>query len=240
MIILDIEGTIAPMTFVSDILFPYARTHIEEYFASNWDNAATQAAIQGLIALSEQDRASGALPDAVPLESQDKYASVEEFKAAVIRNVDWLMALDRKVTPLKALQGLIWENGFTSGEIKGQIYEDAKNAMERWVKQGKRLYIYSSGSVAAQKLVFKYSQHGDMSSLISGYFDTNIGGKREAASYSRILEAVHSQANKTLFLTDIVQEHDAAVAAGMDCIVVDRGQDPKPNTISTFDVLRAD
>ncbi len=122
---------------------------------------------------------------------------------------------DRKATPLKALQGMIWAQGYAAGELKGHVYPDTPVWLKRWHEAGKRLYVYSSGSVEAQQLIFGHSDAGDLTPLFSGYFDTNVGGKREAASYRAILGQIGLPGDEVLFLSDVGQELDAARASGM-------------------------
>jgi HAD superfamily hydrolase (TIGR01549 family) len=133
----------------------------------------------------------------------------------VLANVAWQMSLNRKMGALKGLQGHVWRDAFVSGEVKGQIYGDVYDAMRRWRAAGVKLYIYSSGSVEAQKLVFGHSVHGDMTPLLDGYFDTAVGHKRERGAYDAILAAIDCAPAEALFLTDIYEESVAADAAGM-------------------------
>lgn len=129
---------------------------------------------------------------------------------------------DRKATPLKTLQGLIWAKGYADGELSGHVYPDTPEAIRRWVDRGISVNIYSSGSIAAQKLIFGHSIAGDLTPLLSGYFDTTTGPKREAASYTRIAEALGLAPAEILFLTDIQAEADAAREAGVQALIVDR------------------
>jgi enolase-phosphatase E1 len=125
------------------------------------------------------------------------------------------MDLDRKSTALKALQGKIWEAGYTSGRLRGEVYQDVPPAFARWRKQGKRIYIYSSGSVLAQKLLFAHTTNGDLGPYISAYFDTTTGAKKAATSYQTIAEQVGCRASEVLFISDVTSELDAALNAGM-------------------------
>ena len=132
---------------------------------------------------------------------------------------------DRKITPLKSLQGMIWEQGYRRGELKGHVHEDAVRQMRRWKSEGLALYVYSSGSVLAQKLLFGYSTHGDLTPLFSGYFDTNVGPKRETAAYQAIVHAIGLPPGEILFLSDIPEELDAARAAGLrTCLLTPDGE----------------
>jgi enolase-phosphatase E1 len=151
-------------------------------------------------------------------------------EAEVIEQLLRWIAEDKKITPLKSLQGMIWEDGYKKGDFKGHMYEDAVRHLQKWKQAGIRLYVFSSGSVQAQKLLFAHTEHGDLTSLFSGYFDTNIGNKREAESYRRIAESIGTAPEETLFLSDIREELDAAQAAGMQTIwlIRDAAIDPKP------------
>jgi len=149
--------------------------------------------------------------DAVRRETNEPNADVERVIDILL---GWI-AEDRKATPLKALQGMVWEQGYQAGELKGHVYPDAVEALKRWHQDGFKLFVYSSGSIQAQKLIFGCSQAGDLSPLFSGYFDTTSGPKREAKSYERITQAIGLDASQILFLSDIVEELDAARSAGM-------------------------
>ncbi|NJA04665.1 acireductone synthase [Methylococcaceae bacterium WWC4] len=192
-IVTDIEGTTSSLSFVKDVLFPYARTHLADYVASHADEPQVRTL------LDDVARLMGGTPD--------RAAIVEQLRA-------WIDA-DQKITPLKSLQGLIWLDGYRNGDFTGHIYEDAVRNLKAWHAQGYQLYVYSSGSVQAQKLLFGHSDFGDLTPLFSGYFDTHIGGKRGADSYRRIAAALGFPADRILFLSDIREELDAAREAGM-------------------------
>ncbi len=192
-IVTDIEGTTSSLAFVKDVLFPYARAHLEDFV-----------------------RIHGAEPEvATLLEAVGKEAGRPLSATETIAQLERWMAEDQKITVLKALQGLIWEHGYSKGKLKGHVYADAVKNLRRWKNRGIALYVYSSGSVHAQKLLFGYSQYGDLTTVFSGYFDTTVGLKREAASYRKIIAALSLPAQEILFLSDIKEELDAAAAAGM-------------------------
>ncbi len=193
-ILTDIEGTTSSVSFVFDVLFPYARAHLPAYVRAHVDDPAVQAQL-----------------NAVRAESGEPGADMERLLEILL---EW-MAADRKATPLKALQGMVWAEGYRAGQLKGHVYPDAVAALQRWHEQGYALYVYSSGSVQAQKLIFGCAEVGDLTPLFSGYFDTGIGHKREAASYMRIAESIGLPAQRVLFLSDVAEELDAARAAGM-------------------------
>lgn len=192
-ILTDIEGTTSSIDFVHQTLFPYAKKHLRSFLRAQAGNDA----VQHLLADVEQ------------IEGHD--LALDEAADALER---WI-AEDRKLTPLKALQGMIWKTGYEAGELKGHVYADTPEHLRRWHAAGKALYVYSSGSVEAQKLIFGHTDYGDLTPLFSGYFDTNVGGKREAASYARILAELKLPGDAVLFLSDVGEELDAAHAAGM-------------------------
>ncbi|MGE0371750.1 MAG: acireductone synthase [Gammaproteobacteria bacterium] len=203
-VLTDIEGTTSSLSFVKDVLFPYARRHIDRYVREHAGEAPVAALLDD--ARREMD-APGAGIDAV-----------------VAQLIDWIDR-DRKVTPLKALQGLIWQAGYEAGDFTGHVYEDAVTALRDWHRKGVRLYIYSSGSVHAQKLLFAHSSFGDLTPLFSGYFDTRIGAKAETTSYQRIAAQIGTAPQAVLFLSDVVAELDAAQQAGMQtCHLVREGE----------------
>lgn len=190
-VLTDIEGTTSSIAFVHETLFPYARQHMSAFI--------TKHALRDDVAkLLESARSEGDL------------SAGDDVLALLL---GW-MDEDKKVTSLKALQGLIWEDGYRSGALKGHIYDDAVEALKRWHTEGLKLFVYSSGSIYAQKLLFGHSMAGDLTSIFSGYFDTTSGHKREADSYKRIAESMGVVPKAILFLSDVAEELDAAVAAG--------------------------
>lgn len=206
-IVTDIEGTTSSIDFVHQTLFPYAKRHIRRFLHAHAGNPHVRAQIE----------ATGAL-EGRPLATIDDAADVLER---------WI-AEDRKATPLKDLQGLIWAEGYAAGELSGHVYADTAPLLRRWHAQGLRLYVYSSGSEAAQKLIFGHSDAGDLTPLFSGYFDTRIGMKRDAASYRAILERIGRPGAEVLFLSDIGEELDAAREAGMQTCQLIRDAKAKP------------
>jgi enolase-phosphatase E1 len=192
-ILTDIEGTTSSLSFVKDVLFPYARERMAEFVRQHAQEAAVRKELE------EVRRLSGKNPNESEVVDQ------------LIRWIDE----DKKITPLKSLQGMIWEDGYKKGAFKGHMYEDAARRLKQWKQAGIRLYVFSSGSVQAQKLLFAHTEYGDLTPLFSGYFDTTIGNKREADSYRKIAEAIGAPPGDILFLSDIREELDAARAAGM-------------------------
>ncbi len=205
-IVTDIEGTTSSIDFVHQSLFPYARAHLRAFLRAH----AGEPAVAEQIA--ETSRLEGRALD------------VDAAAAVLERWIDE----DRKLTPLKALQGMIWAQGYAAGELKGHVYPDTAPQLRRWHAQGQRLYVYSSGSVEAQKLIFGHSDAGDLTPLFSGYFDTRIGGKREADSYRAILKELALPGAEVLFLSDVGEELDAAREAGMHTCQLLRDDKAKP------------
>jgi enolase-phosphatase E1 len=192
-VLTDIEGTTSSLAFVKDVLFQYARRYLPVFVRTRSHEPAVRAEIEAV-----HRQAGGALSD-------------EQVIELLLRWMDE----DRKVTPLKALQGMIWRAGYESGEIKGHVYEDAARRLREWRDQGLGLYIFSSGSEEAQKLLFGHSDYGDLTPLFSGYFDTRIGSKREPDAYRAIAGRIGLPARQIMFLSDVREELDAARAAGM-------------------------
>lgn len=193
-ILTDIEGTTSAVSFVFDVLFPYAREHLPGFVRAHADEPAVAEQLA-----------------AVRADSGEADADLERVIAILL---EWIAA-DRKATPLKALQGMVWEQGYRAGQLKGHVYPDAVEALRAWHAAGYALNVYSSGSIQAQKLIFGCSEAGDLTPLFDAYFDTTSGGKREAASYARIAAALGRPAGEILFLSDVVEELDAAREAGM-------------------------
>lgn len=198
-IVTDIEGTTSSLSFVKDVLFPYARAHLADFVRDHGDDPDVRRCLD-----QAREAAGGGFDDAQVVEQL----------------VRW-MDEDRKVTPLKTLQGMIWEAGYRQGDFRGHVYDDAVQKLKQWKSDGLLLYVFSSGSVQAQKLLFAHTDHGDLTSLFNGYFDTNIGAKREAGAYQAIAKSIGLEAGAILFLSDVIEELDAAAQAGMHttCLV---------------------
>ena len=214
---------------LQDILFPYVRQECSEFLSTNWEQPEVVKAIQELILLAYKDER--------PIISGLK----DKFLASVESNIIWQMDQDRKSTELKAIQGLIWKEGFESSILKGHVYDDVARNFEEWTTLGHKLYIYSSGSVAAQKLIFKYSIAGDLQKYISGYYDTTIGSKNSEQSYLNILNDIGAKGDDVLFLSDMVSEVQAAQNVGIQVIILDRKDSPPPyhDTRKSFKVLQS-
>ena len=200
-IVTDIEGTTSSIAFVHDVLFPYARANLAGFVAAHGREPAVRAEL-----------------DTAKREAGDPMMSDEAVVAVLLSWIDE----DRKTTPLKALQGMIWAEGYRAGGFQGHVYDDAAAALRRWHDAGKKLYVYSSGSVAAQKQIFGHTKFGDLTPLFAGYFDTTTGAKKVAESYRKIATAIGVATARILFLTDSTDEIAAARAAGMQTVQLRR------------------
>jgi enolase-phosphatase E1 len=206
-VLTDIEGTTSSISFVKDVLFPYARRALPGFVAAH----GGEPEVRHWLDKVREELGGGA----------DDAQAVASLQA-------WIDA-DRKHTALKALQGMIWQHGYAGGEYQAHVYADAVDALHRWHAAGHPIVVYSSGSVPAQQLLFGHTTAGDLSPLMSGWFDTRTGGKREADSYRRIAQELGREPGAIVFLSDVVEELDAARDAGMDTVLVDRPEDyPQP------------
>jgi len=209
LILTDIEGTTSSISFVKDVLFPYARRELPRFVAAHGHEPEVRRWL-----------------DAVALENGGMCQD-----AMIVETLQGWIDEDRKHTALKALQGMVWEAGYASADFTAPVYPDVPVALHRWHEAGHALAVYSSGSVPAQKLLFAHTDAGDLSGLFSNWFDTAVGGKREAASYARIAQALGVAPGDILFLSDVVAELDAAREAGLRTTLIDRREDyPEPRS----------
>ncbi|HEY0923332.1 acireductone synthase [Rheinheimera pacifica] len=218
-VITDIEGTTSRISFVTDILFPYAARELPAFIRANTAQPDVAAALAACRELMQQPA-----------------ASTEQI---ITQLLAWI-AEDKKVTPLKALQGMVWQHGYQSGAFTGHLYADVAEQLQHWHNLGIRLYVYSSGSVQAQQLLFQYSDYGDLTALFNGYFDTRIGAKRDISSYAAILQQLQLPPKQVLFLSDVVAELDAARALGIATVqLIREGQPAADHPIAhSFDQIR--
>lgn len=236
-ILLDIEGTTTPVDFVYRVLFPYARARVSDFLTRE----ISEDELRALFARFAEERARDERSDIDPPEllEQTREARVQSLVAYVY----WLMDQDRKSTPLKYLQGKIWEKGYRGGELIGQVFPDVPRAMQSWQRQNKIVAIYSSGSVLAQQLLFSHTAAGDLTRFIDHYFDTTVGAKVEPQSYGNIAEALQLSPSEIMFISDVVRELDSANSAGVRTLLCVRaGNQPQPETphfpsIGSFDEL---
>ena len=228
--LLDVEGTVAPISLVYDQLFPYARARFQEFLE---EHCGDTGVINDLKLLAEENAGE---TDEAP-----QFTSPQYWDEA-IPYLNWLMDRDRKSTALKSLQGRIWKGGFECDELKGTLFEDVPPALERWSSAG-HVAIYSSGSVAAQMLLFQHSSFGDLTPLIAGYFDTRTGSKTAKESYESIAAAMDCKPGEVMFFSDVVRELDPARDAGcLTRLVVREGNAPVEDghghrKIRTFKVI---
>ncbi|XP_049829842.1 enolase-phosphatase E1-like [Schistocerca gregaria] len=216
-VLVDIEGTTTSIDFVKNTLFPYVRKNLDVYLKSKWNDAEFKEDLKLLQEQSKQDEADGTegfvkIPEGVS----------EDISEDVKKNVLWQMDLDRKTKALKQLQGHIWRDAYEKGEVKAHVYPDVAPALKSWKLSGKDIYVYSSGSVEAQKLLFGHTQDGDLLELFSGYFDTAVGPKVEESSYSNIVKSVKCKSEEIIFFTDVPKEARAAKSAGLQAVIVVR------------------
>lgn len=219
-IVTDIEGTTSSIEFVHKVLFPYSVKKIPDFLRYH----SKQPKVEAIIAAIKQ-------------ESDRPDANLDEIIEILMT---WIQA-DKKKTSLKALQGIVWEDGFKNNEFKGHIYEDACNNLEKWHQQGIELYVFSSGSVKAQQLLFGNTEYGDLTYLFKDYFDTNIGNKKEIKAYQNIAVALNINPENILFLSDVVTELDAAKTAGYQTILLVREkiseQSDRHTIVNNFDQI---
>lgn len=205
-IVTDIEGTTSSLSFVKDVLFPYSRAALPEFIARHGSDPAVAAILADVNGIAGHTL------------TRDE---------AVAQLLQWIDE-DRKITPLKTLQGMIWKEGYRAGKFKGHIYEDAARNLKIWHARGIRLAVFSSGSVQAQQLLFAHTPYGDLTNLFSDYFDTRIGSKRERPAYEHIAAHLGIPAANILFLSDITEELDAARSAGILTCQLVRDSQIKP------------
>ncbi len=200
-VVTDIEGTTSSISFVHDVLFPYAAAKLPDFLRTKAQEPQIKALLVDVAA------EAGLAPS-------DLEGQIEQL-------LQWIRD-DKKITPLKALQGFIWEAGYRQGDYQAHMYPDVAPSLQQWQREGLGLYVYSSGSVLAQKLFFEFSEAGNLLPFFDGHFDTGVGGKREVESYREISRQIKMAAENLLFLSDIVAELDAASAAGFQVCLLQR------------------
>jgi enolase-phosphatase E1 len=217
-VLTDIEGTTSSLSFVRDVLFPFARARLPEFVRRHRHDPTVRTHLEAT--------------------ARDANLEPDNIEGAIATLLAWIDA-DRKATPLKALQGMIWQEGYAAGAYTAHVYDDAIVALRAWHAQGRKLYVYSSGSVPAQKLYFAHTTVGDLTPLFSGYFDTTTGPKKEADSYRAIARAVGVDASTMVFLSDLEGEVDAARDAGLRTVWVRRDLAKTPATHRDHRVVRS-
>jgi enolase-phosphatase E1 len=235
LILLDIEGTTTPIAFVQEVLFPYARTRLASWLRVHAASSEGREVIEGL----RREHAAERGPDLPPPWPADQAAAVDRAVAQAL----WLMDRDQKSPALKQVQGLIWEEGYQAGVLRGQCFSDVAPALARWKAAGLEVAIYSSGSELAQRRLFESAGHGECLPLIAAFFDTAVGPKTDAASYRRIAAARGRAPAAVLFVSDVVRELRAAAAAGCQvALCVRPGNPPQPDAerfeaVTSFDEI---
>lgn len=203
-ILTDIEGTTSSISFVADQLFPYFRNNISD-----------------LLALKDRLVVKEAFDETIRLAKSEDGEILSTDQEIIDKLYQWSLE-DRKITPLKTVQGVLWDSGYRDGELQGHVYPEVAANLKNWKEQGINLGVFSSGSVPAQKLIFGYSVAGDLTPLFSHYFDTNTGGKRETATYAKISEELQIAPSDILFLSDIAEELQAAASNGFQTLQLAR------------------
>lgn len=235
-ILLDIEGTTTPISFVHEVLFSFAREHVRDYLATHFAEAEVKTDVAGLRDEHAADVEQGLRPP--PLIEDTLNSAID----SLTKYVHWLIDCDRKSGPLKSLQGRIWKEGYLDGSLKAQVYADVAPALSRWQQAGLTINIFSSGSKLAQQLLFSHTVRGDLTKFIDRYFDTTIGPKIDSTSYQRIAAALELAEGEILFVSDSIPELDAAHTAGMEtrwCVRSDgeRPESTNHKIIRSFDEL---
>lgn len=238
-ILLDIEGTTTNVDFVYLTLFPYANRMLEIFLRQHYSEPQIKSLIQDLYRQHQQDKDQGLQPSIWTNETKESELN------SVVRYCRLLMSNDRKFSALKTLQGMIWKEGYSNGELHGQVYSDVPSAFDRWRRQNRKICIYSSGSVLAQRLLFSTIPSGDLTPYISAFFDTGVGAKTESKSYKNIASSMSRLSNDFLFISDTINEIVAAHEAGMQAILCKRdihsfGSSQSNNVIHSFEEIFPD
>jgi len=229
-LLLDIEGTTCPVSFVSDVLFPFAKQELSHYIKQHWDKSPDNEQIEAAKKEWLDDRST----ESVQIKQQVIKGESEEIDG-LIQYLKHLISIDKKSTALKDLQGKIWEHGYKNGELKSQLFPETAECLREWREQGLTLSVYSSGSIQAQKLLYRHSPAGDLEKFFSHWFDTHTGPKKSTESYTTIAEQLHSSPNKIWFVSDNGAECDSARSAGMHTLFSLRDgnpdRDPRDHTV---------
>jgi enolase-phosphatase E1 len=213
-VLLDIEGTTCPVSYVAETLFPYASANLAPYLEAHQQEAKIRALIQELETLWQQDTDQ----EARDLLSHSRQSAEQKSVGGILPYLQLLIRCDRKVTPLKDLQGKIWAEGYARGELVGPLFDDVPTSLRRWQQEGMVLAVYSSGSIAAQQLIYQHSNNGDLRSLFSHWFDTHTGSKHEPSSYTLIAELMGCAPQTILFVSDSHSELQAASQSGLQVV----------------------
>ena len=227
-ILLDVEGTTSPISFVYETLFPHARKRLGPFLHEHSSDPAVTSVFQELRSANVSDVSAGA----PAITSRDLIRESTDYLL-------WLMDHDRKTAPLKTLQGMIWERGFKQGELQSEIFADVPVCLVQWHKAGLKTAIYSSGSVLAQKMLFSHTPYGDLTNLISAYFDTAVGPKKQPLSYKRIARELQVPAEQVIFVSDIAEELEAARTAGLGTALSVRPGNQEQNGAAKYRIIHS-
>jgi enolase-phosphatase E1 len=233
-ILLDIEGTTCPIDFVKDTLFPYAADQLDSFLDKEAANPKVQQLLHSVEHAWKEDTDDEACRLLVSARMEGKGSTAEQLRPYL----KWLIRNDKKLTPLKDLQGLIWERGYQDGHLCAPLFEDVPLALRRWKLMGIELCVYSSGSVKAQQLLYSHSTAGNLQPLFSAWFDTRIGTKQQADSYSAIANQLEVKPENMLFISDVIEELHAANSAGMQTLLSDRPGNPS-REVGTYPVVQS-
>lgn len=227
-ILLDIEGTTCPVSFVASVLFPYARERLASYLDTNHGDPQVQellAATQAALAVDPNPEVQ-ALQQVSPIPANQEQLQPEQTNAPLVAYLQWLIDHDIKFPALKELQGRIWASGYACGDLVAPLFDDVAPTLRRWHRDGYQLAVYSSGSVAAQQLLYRHSNNGNLEGLFSHWFDTRTGPKQQSASYGAIAKMLMLEPAQILFVSDAIAELEAANAVGMAVHFSDREGNP--------------
>lgn len=234
-LLLDIEGTTCPVSFVSDILFPFATKELSSYIKHHWNKNSHNKAIQEADKEWDDDYSDKSMK----LKQQVAEGKLNKAEG-LIQYLKHLITIDKKSTALKDLQGKIWKHGYSKGELKAELFPETAECLHEWQEQGIKLSVYSSGSIQAQKLLYRYSTDGDLESLFSHWFDTTTGPKKSKESYTAIADQLNSIPENIWFVSDNGAECDAARSAGMHTLfsLRDGNPDRDPREHKVIESLR--
>jgi enolase-phosphatase E1 len=232
-VLLDIEGTTTPIAFVHEVLFPAARQWLAGFLDAHADDAALATIAEALAREHAADRAAGEDPPAWEAGTPDRR------RASVDRYARWLMDRDRKSPGLKALQGLLWDEAYRAGSLRGQVFDDVPRALRRWREAGIGVAVYSSGSELAQRRLFESTSEGNLAGYFTGFFDTAVGAKVDTGSYAAITRTLDLPPGRVLFVSDVTRELAAARAAGLQTVLSLRPGNPPQPEASDYEAVRS-
>ena len=223
-LLLDIEGTTCPVSFVTSVLFPYAKEQLEPFIKTHQN----ENTIKNILDYAQQEWEEDTEKQSQKLKEECQKQNCSQLQS-IILYLRHLINIDRKSTALKDIQGIIWESGYKKGEFTSSLYDDALKSLYRWKSMPLEVSLYSSGSIKAQKLLYQHTQDGDLLSLFHNWFDTHIGSKKDPKSYEKIAKSLLSTPNQICFISDNADECDAAEHSGMETLFCRRSGNPDQN-----------